>query len=83
MTELDFSKHVTRIIDGVYPRKGKRLIARMAADGVYVKLEKERWTSAYFIPWMAIYSVGGKLKAQEIKAQRKLKRSKYESYSAS
>lgn len=68
MTEIG-RKTVTRIIQDVFYRN-RRLVARMAPEGVYVKTERERWSSAYFIPWMAVHSVGAKLKAKALKEEK-------------
>lgn len=73
MTELEPGKVVTRLI-GTSVIRGRQLIARMTAEGMLVKLEKERWSSAYFVPWKAVYDVGGKMKAQTIRAERARKR---------
>ena len=75
-TMLKHGKKVTRIIEDAYPRPGKwkQAVARMTTEGVWIKLEKERWTTAYLVPWRALYSVGGKMKADEIKKARAEKR---------
>ncbi len=45
--------------------QGKEMIIRISPQGIWVKLERERWDNAVFVPYDAIYSVGSKLKAME------------------
>ncbi len=42
---------------------GKEMVIRISPQGIWVKLERERWDNAVFVPYDAIYSVGSKLKA--------------------
>lgn len=72
-TELKTGKHVTRLITSLVI-KGKFVVAKMTEEGIYIKREKERWQTAYLVPWRAVYDVGGKLKAREIKEERAKRR---------
>ncbi len=57
------------------PFQGKEMIIRITPQGIWVKLERERWDNAVFVPYDAIYSLGSKLKAMEgSKAVTKVKR---------
>ena len=66
-------KDVKRLLPDDY-FKGKPMAFKASREGVYIKLQGQRWTTAYFVPWQAIYSVGAKLKAKEIAHARKEKR---------
>lgn len=61
---------LTRQTSALY--RGRELCFRATAHGCLVKLKGQRWTSAYFVPWAAVYQVGGKLAARA--AQSKPKR---------
>ena len=54
--------------------RGRELIARMAPEGVYLKGSGQRWSSAYLVPWGALYDLGGRLKARMLHEERIQKR---------
>lgn len=66
-------KQIARVLDHVLIR-GRRGVVRIAPEGVYIKRERERWGSAYFVPWMAVYSVGAKMKLDAKKKEKAAKR---------
>jgi hypothetical protein len=54
--------------------RGLRLVARMCQEGVYLKGQGQRWSSAYLIPWAAAYDVAVKMAvvdARRAKAARR------------
>lgn len=67
------TKPVTRILEDIYER-GRPLMVRLTREGIYVKRTGERWTTAYLCPWQAAYTVGAKIRAREIQAERVAKR---------
>lgn len=69
-TEL--TKPVTRSIPILH--RGRTLVARMAPEGVYIKGARERWSSAYLVPWAALYDCGAKLKVLAKKREKAIKR---------
>jgi len=45
--------------------RGRELVIRLDTHTCDIKLKGQRWTSAYCVPWTAIYHLGAKLKARE------------------
>lgn len=70
MTPLD--RDVVRVT-GVLHR-GRLLVCRVAKEGVWTKGLRERWSSAYLVPWAALDDVGAKLKARRDREEKKLRR---------
>lgn len=54
--------------------RGKVLIARIATDGVYMKLKGQRWDSAVFMPWQGIYDYSCVRQAREDKREKQLQK---------
>lgn len=69
---MEINKPVTRKLP-VYVRN-KQLTARIAPEGIYIKRGSQRWSKAYFLPWMAAHDVGAKMLAAKIMKERKEKR---------
>lgn len=57
----------------VYEHK-KQLVVKIAPEGIYFKHERERWTSALFLPWMSGFTQAAIRRANEIREERKKKR---------
>ena len=70
MTPL--KKPVTRLTDDFIGRR--QLVIRAAPEGLYLKEQGQRWSSAFLIPWSACYHLGARLKARQAQAEKKLKR---------
>jgi len=70
-TEL--RKMVTRLVETFYV-KGRPLVVKMTMEGIYLKRQKERWSSAYFVPWQAMYVYGARIRALQIMDARKAKK---------
>lgn len=69
---LNIQKPITRRTTTLYGHRS--IIVRMMPEGIYLKEDGRRWTSAYLVPWGAVYSLGGKLRAQQIKAEKLARR---------
>jgi hypothetical protein len=54
--------------------KGRPVLARITAEGVYLKPKGLREKSEYFVPWGTIFTQGAWRKAEEIKRERQEKR---------
>lgn len=74
MTPL--GKDVTRVTQVFH--RGRVLVVRMSPEGLYIKGARERWSSAYLVPWAMANDLGAKLKArrdrEEKLARRKAKK---------
>lgn len=70
MTPLN--KSVTRLTADFVGRH--QLVIRAAPEGVWIKEQGRRWTSAFLAPYSAIYHMAAKLKARQIQAEKKAKR---------
>ena len=71
-TKLKAGKGVVREIEVFLSAKGFRngLVARMTAEGIYLKSPKGRWSKAYFTSWGDILHTGALRRAAEIKKER-------------
>lgn len=58
------TKPVTRETATVH--RGRKLVVRMTAQGIYTKGTGQRWTSAYFVPWAAVDDLGARLVATQM-----------------
>jgi hypothetical protein len=65
-------KPVTR--DLCFRHRGAWLVARMTAEGIYLKGRGQRWTSAYLLPWAAAFDVAVKIKVQADRDARRARR---------
>ncbi len=65
-------KAVARATDILH--RGKNLVVKMTPEGIYIKGARERWTTAYLVPWQMIYDLGGKLRAMQLRAEKKARR---------
>jgi hypothetical protein len=45
--------------------RGRNLIVRIGPYSVEIRRKGQRWSSAYTIPWRAVYELGGRLRARE------------------
>ena len=72
MTPLDRS--ITRDLNLLHRRQW--LVARVSVEGVYIKGKKQRWSSAYLLPWAAAYDAAVKMKVLEEQAARRARRRK-------
>lgn len=70
MTPLN--KDVTRVTQVFH--RGRVLVVRMSPEGIYIKGARERWSSAYLVPWTAAFDVGAKLKARRDREEKASKR---------
>jgi hypothetical protein len=70
MTPL--SKAINRSV-GVLHR-GRALVVRVAPEGIYTKGARERWSSAYLVPWTALDDLGARLKARRDAEDKKQRR---------
>lgn len=60
-----------------FPHNGKEIVVRITKHGVWSKFTGQRWDSAYFAPWAAIYDMSAKLSlgvVTQLKPTRKVKR---------
>lgn len=65
-------KEIARITDILH--RGKLLVIKIAPEGLYIKGARERWSTAYLVPWQATYDLGAKMKAAVIREEKRLKR---------
>ena len=75
-TKLKAGKGVVREVEVFLAATGFRngLVARMTAEGVYLKSPKGRWSKAYFVSWGDMVHTGALRRAAEIKKERAEKR---------
>ena len=67
MTRISYDRNLlVRETRATY--RGKELMVRLDTHTCDIKLKGQRWTSAYSIPWVAVFHLGAKLKARDAKA---------------
>lgn len=49
------------IRDTTYPYNGKNVVVKITKHGIWSKFSGQRWESAYFAPWSAVYDMSAKL----------------------
>lgn len=71
-TKLKAGKGVVREVEVFLSATGFRhgLVARMTAEGVYMKPPKGRWSKAYFVSWGDMVHSGALRRANELKKER-------------
>lgn len=70
--ELKASKCIVRKLP-VHER-GRQLVVKISAEGVYYRWEGQRWSSALYLPWMMGYTRAAWRRAEELKKERAAKR---------
>jgi hypothetical protein len=71
-TKLKAGKGVVREVEVFLAATGFRhgLVCKLAAEGVYLKPPKGRWSKAYFVSWGDMVHSGALRRAAEIKKER-------------
>lgn len=72
MTPITRARPITRDLE--LRHRGRDLVARVGAEGVYLKGARQRWATALFLSWAAAYDVAAKIRAVQIREERAAER---------
>lgn len=53
--------------------RGRFLEVEMSGSGVRVKLQGQRWSSGYEVPWLSVFWKGVEMRASALRAEKKAK----------
>ncbi len=70
----DLRKPIERRLS-TFQDRGRDVVVRITAEGVYLKQTGQRWTSAVLCPWAAAFSVACKIAADHERRARGARRS--------